>query len=92
MLGESAAGLNWRTSSFCAPSHCVQVAIGTDVVYVRSSRDQSRDPLKFDFAEWSAFVAGVRNNEFDVSAPDEVDAARHVAGERLERRAVVDHA
>jgi hypothetical protein len=59
--------LKWRKASFCHPSSCVEVAIEPDSVYVRNSRAPGQEPLIFDHAEWSAFVLGVRNNEFDVT-------------------------
>ena len=59
--------LRWRKASFCHPSTCVEVAIEPDLVYVRNSRKPGQEPLIFDYAEWHAFVLGVRNNEFDVT-------------------------
>jgi Domain of unknown function (DUF397) len=57
--------LEWRTSSFCANDGCVQVAIDGDQILVRSSRDVETH-LVFDANEWAAFIAGIRNHEFDI--------------------------
>ncbi|WP_370339105.1 DUF397 domain-containing protein [Catenulispora sp. MAP5-51] len=58
--------LKWHTSSFCDPASCVEVAVAADSVYVRNSQKPTQEPLAFDYAEWNAFLLGVRNNEFDV--------------------------
>ena len=52
------------TSSFCVGGECVAVAAPADGVVVRST--VSGAELSFTDAEWAAFVAGVRNGEFDV--------------------------
>ncbi|WP_370365856.1 DUF397 domain-containing protein [Catenulispora sp. GP43] len=65
-MSEHEPGLRWRTSSRCTDDHCVEVAVGSDTVYVRNSRNASSGNLEFDFHEWTAFLGGVRNNEFDV--------------------------
>jgi Domain of unknown function (DUF397) len=59
--------VTWRRSSACtgADSTCVEVAVGTDVVAVRDSKDAGGPALRFTAAEWRAFLAGVRAGEFD---------------------------
>jgi hypothetical protein len=32
---------------------------------VRDSKDPRREPLEFDSREWSDFIAGAKNGEFD---------------------------
>lgn len=54
---------NWLKSSFCSNSTCVEVLIETHLVSVR---DGAHGYLEFQPAEWSAFIRGVRNNEFDL--------------------------
>lgn len=57
--------VQFRKSSFCSFSGCVEVAQLTDGgVAVRDSKDPSRPALEFTAEEWSAFVAGVRAGEF----------------------------
>jgi hypothetical protein len=43
------------------------VEVGTDgqSVLIRDSKRRGQQPLRFDISEFSAFVAGVRNGEFD---------------------------
>ena len=53
-------------SSFCAHGGCVAVARGADGVQVRSSRAEDGPVLRFTHDEWTAFLAGVRNGEFDL--------------------------
>jgi hypothetical protein len=63
--GESV--LDWKKSSLSyANGNCVQVAgLSDSVIRVRNSRDVNGPVLKFTIAEWDAFLAGVRNGEFD---------------------------
>ncbi|MEU4324498.1 DUF397 domain-containing protein [Nonomuraea dietziae] len=58
----------WRKSSFShATGECVEFARGADGgVMIRDSKDPSGGVLAFTLGEWRAFVAGVRNAEFDV--------------------------
>jgi hypothetical protein len=55
----------WRRSTASGTSECVEVAFLQQFVRVRSSRDRSGPTLTFSHAEWDAFLAGVRNGEFD---------------------------
>jgi hypothetical protein len=63
------AVLNWRKSSYSNGSggECVQVADLPDGGrLVRDTKDHGRGPiLRFTPAEWRAFVAGVKDGEFD---------------------------
>lgn len=52
----------WRKSSFCASSSCVEIETDDTV----SVRDSAGNICEFDSAEWAAFIAGVKNGEFDV--------------------------
>jgi hypothetical protein len=59
--------LTWRRASFCTSSGCVEVASTGDTIAVRDSKDPDSPILTYDRAEWHAFVAGVKNGEFDVA-------------------------
>jgi hypothetical protein len=63
---SSAAGVSWRTSSFCSTGACVAVAVADDSVMVRDSKDPQRPALVYSTQEWRDFVAGVKSGEFDV--------------------------
>lgn len=55
-------------SSFCANcANCVGVAIEQDAVYVTNTAHPG-SVAKFSHDEWSVFVAGVKNGEFDLKA------------------------
>lgn len=54
----------WERSSFCSIGDCVEVAFKDDRVLVRGGAATS-GAVVFTRAEWEAFLAGVRNGEFD---------------------------
>jgi Domain of unknown function (DUF397) len=56
----------WRKSTRSGTNGCVEVALDTTEVAVRDSKQQGSGPvLLFTAHEWDAFLAGVRNGEFD---------------------------
>jgi len=59
------ATATWRKSSHSGSNGCVEVAHGGDQVAVRDSKDPSGPMLLFTRLEWRAFLAGVRDGEFD---------------------------
>ncbi len=68
--GLSAAqldGATWRKSSRSgAVGNCVEVALlGSGQIALRNSRDPSGPALVYTNAEVAAFVAGIKDGEFD---------------------------
>ncbi|MBB3663019.1 MULTISPECIES: DUF397 domain-containing protein [Prauserella salsuginis group] len=64
---ELLTGVQWRKSRYSgAMGNCVEVAplVGGDVA-VRNSRDPQGPALVYTRAEIEAFVAGVKDGEFD---------------------------
>jgi len=58
--------VSYRRSSF-SQLECVEVALLPDgTVHVRDSKNVDQPPHRFSSAEWAAFVAGVKNGEFDL--------------------------
>jgi hypothetical protein len=57
--------LEWRRSSPCANSGCVEVARRGDKIAVRDSKINDSPVLSYTSDEWGAFVAGVKAGEFD---------------------------
>jgi hypothetical protein len=57
--------LDWRRSTYCGNEACVEVAISDSTAFVRNSRVADAY-LVFDGEEWTRFLAGVRNHEFDI--------------------------
>ena len=56
----------FRISSFCQSGGCIEVALLEDGrVAVRDGKDPVGSTQHFSAAEWRAFVAGVKNGEFD---------------------------
>ncbi|MFC0544390.1 DUF397 domain-containing protein [Kutzneria chonburiensis] len=55
-------------SSFCHDGGCVEAAaLPLGYVVLRDSKDPEGPALVFSHEEWAAFVAGVRNGEFNFS-------------------------
>jgi hypothetical protein len=68
---EHIDNLGWRKSSFSGNggASCVEVAGHDGMILVRDTKDHGHGPVqRFTRAEWYAFVAGVRNGEFDLNA------------------------
>jgi hypothetical protein len=63
------SGIRWKKSSLSMSNgHCVEVAdLGGGDVGVRDSKDRTGPVLRFTPDEWTAFLGGVRNGEFDGS-------------------------
>ena len=60
------AAANFRTSSFCKDSSCVEVApLPNGDVLVRDSKNRAAAPHRFDAREWHDFIRGVKAGEFD---------------------------
>ena len=58
----------WRKSTYSCTGNCVEVALVDDQIAVRDSKDRSGPVLVFTHAEWDAFLGGVRDREFDLTA------------------------
>ncbi|HEX4657515.1 MAG TPA: DUF397 domain-containing protein [Streptosporangiaceae bacterium] len=57
----------WIRSRACSSDGCVEVAhLAGGGVAVRDSKDAGKPPHMFDREEWLAFIAGVKNGEFDL--------------------------
>jgi Domain of unknown function (DUF397) len=58
----------WIRSRACSSDGCVEVAhLADGSVAVRDSKDVRKAAHVFDHEEWSAFITGVKNGEFDVA-------------------------
>lgn len=55
---------NWRRSSRCGTSSCVEVAKADDRYLVRDSKNPQVAALSFTAEEWESFIAGVKADEF----------------------------
>lgn len=44
---------------------CVMVAVKSEGVAVRDSKDPNKETLFFTSDEWKAFISGVKSGEFD---------------------------
>jgi Domain of unknown function (DUF397) len=56
----------WVRSRACSSDGCVEVAqLADGSVALRDSKDTAKAAHVFDRDEWTAFVTGVKNGEFD---------------------------
>lgn len=55
----------WVRSTLCATADCVEVSAEGGEVAVRDSKERHAPLLHFDRMVWGAFLAGIRNGEFD---------------------------
>lgn len=55
---------DWKRSSYCGNTTCVEVLVRPDEVLVRDSKHPDRHPLKFSPAEWTDFIRGAQAGEF----------------------------
>jgi hypothetical protein len=62
----SCVEVGWRKSTYSTVNGCVEVRGQDGHVHVRDSKDREGPVLTFTRQEWLAFLAGVRNDEFDL--------------------------
>jgi Domain of unknown function (DUF397) len=59
--------MRWVRSRACSSDGCVEVAhLADGRVAIRDSKDVRKAAHVFDREEWSAFITGVKNGEFDL--------------------------
>lgn len=59
----------WRKSRASGSSNCVEVALVDGCIGVRDSKRAPAGPiLAFSPSEWTAFLTGVRDGEFNLDA------------------------
>ncbi|MGI5126107.1 DUF397 domain-containing protein [Pseudonocardia sp. CA-107938] len=64
------SALDWRKSTFSGNNGggCVEFARLPDGgVAIRDTKDRTQPALRYTAAEWTAFLAGVRAGEFDLT-------------------------
>jgi hypothetical protein len=66
-LAMGDAFLVWRTSTYTVGNgNCVEVAaLPDDYLAIRDSKDKTGPMLRFPATAWHAFVAGIKDGEFD---------------------------
>ncbi|MBO3744651.1 DUF397 domain-containing protein [Streptosporangiaceae bacterium NEAU-GS5] len=70
MIPEAALeGATWRkaTRSNTQGNQCVEIAMFTQGIAVRDSKDPNGPKLMFTAREWDAFLEGVKGGEFDLA-------------------------
>jgi hypothetical protein len=68
-MSPNLTGICWIKSRRCSADGCVEVAhLPGGNVALRDSKDASKAAHVFDRDEWVAFIAGVKDGEFDLPA------------------------
>jgi hypothetical protein len=60
------AGASWRKATASNTGGCVEITDTAAQVWVRDSKDRQGPVLFFTRQEWTAFLAGAQNGEFDL--------------------------
>jgi uncharacterized protein DUF397 len=65
-MTHDGSATRWVRSRACSSDGCVEVArLADGGMALRDSKDTSKAAHVFDRDEWAAFIAGVKNGEFD---------------------------
>ena len=64
-IGEGDFDRQWIVSSASADVSCVAVAFTQNGVVVKHSKRPDSPLIEYTYAEWEAFLTGVRLGEFD---------------------------
>ena len=56
----------WKSSRSNGQGQCVECTYGDGVLALRDSKDPQGPVLRFTRTGWSAFVAGIKDGEFDI--------------------------
>lgn len=66
-MAPDLSNVRWIRSRACSSDGCVEVAqLADGSVALRDSKNTDLPAHVFDREEWAAFIAGVRNGEFDL--------------------------
>jgi hypothetical protein len=67
-MTQDLSAARWIRSRACSSDGCVEVAqLADGSVALRDSKDVRKAAHVFDREEWSAFITGVKDGEFDVA-------------------------
>ena len=59
-------GARWRKSRSSSETNCVEVTLVGGLIGVRDSKNPDGPVLAFTRSEWTAFLSGVRGDEFEL--------------------------
>lgn len=59
--------MEFKKSSYSGDGGCVEVAMDATIIRIRDSKDASGPVLQFTKREWTAFLEGMRDGEFDLT-------------------------
>ncbi|GAA4595759.1 hypothetical protein GCM10023194_66110 [Planotetraspora phitsanulokensis] len=62
----SQSDLKWHIASRCTSGNCVEVAVDTDAVFLRDSKDPGSGGLRYSHREWQNFVIAAKAGVYDM--------------------------
>jgi hypothetical protein len=65
MKRQMVEALPWTSAKACTGGQCIQVAAMGDSVAVRDSKNPDGAILTYSVDEWTNFLKGVKNGDFD---------------------------
>jgi hypothetical protein len=68
MQKQQTVNVGWHTSSFCSSGNCVEVAVIDESIAVRDSKNPRGAVQMYSPDEWTAFLDGINNGDFDFSS------------------------
>lgn len=64
LYSQDLGDIVWQKSTFSNPHNCVEVGLLDGGIAVRDSKNPDKEALRFNSAEWRAFVRGAAAGEF----------------------------
>jgi Domain of unknown function (DUF397) len=66
LAGVATPEPEWRRSTACSATTCVEVATIGDTIAIRDSKDPESPILSYSRRDWQAFISRVKRGEFDI--------------------------
>lgn len=62
---KSLAQVSWQVARLCHSGNCIRVAADDNAILIGDSKDPEGPVLRYSREEWSVFVEGIRQGDFD---------------------------
>jgi len=65
LIPPTLGSLSWHTARRCDGGNCVRIASSADTIVIGDSKNPDGPTLSYTYAEWTTFVQGIRDGDFD---------------------------